>query len=461
MSRKVSVLNLEWITETPSRDRIIASLVCNYLRHLGYSVFEGSVFNGYELIFKLRPQVLFISNSVGAPINSELIEYASKLGISCFSGFSEGNFRENYIHDFIWGHNKNKVFFEKNIFIWSRKKKELTLKYFPELDSQIKICGGIGFDLYQINNNHLNKSDFLEKHNKYGFSKIIGVGCFDFGPFYDADSRHKSVKSNILHSEILIFQKDRKLFRDCLEELIRSNSDKLFLLKEHPSNELGQWASGIEDLDDYNNVITIKREATIFDCISMSDIWITYESTTALEAWLLGKQTCLLNPSGGNFNRDEISNGSPLYKTSNEVQLAIDFVYKGKTIQGFKEKSQLRSKLIENTIQWADGLNHVRTGNVLAEAVKFSNNSWSLKKMILSVIQFEVIKQILFWKATILITKYFNYFLKFPRIRSAVEMRFYKPIEIEKYSRNLMIYQQLYYEKLGLRKEQLTLIKSI
>lgn len=461
MSRKVNILNLEWITVTPSRDRVIASLVCNYLRYLGYSVFEGSVFNGYELIFKLKPDVLFISNSVGASINSELIEYASKLGIPCFSGFSEGNFRENYIHDFIWGHNKKKTFYEKKIFIWSQKKKELTLKYYPELNSQIKICGGIGFDLYQVRKNHFNKSKFLEKHNKNEFSKIIGVGCFDFGPFYEADSRYTNVKTKTSFSDILIFQKDRKKFHDCLEELIIANLDRLFLLKEHPSNELGQWASGIEDLEKYKNVITLKNEATIFDCISISDIWITYESTTALEAWLLNKQTCLLNPSGGSFNRDEISNGSPLYKTTNEVQLAIDLSCTGKTIQGYNEKSHLRSELIENTIQWNDGLNHVRTGNVLAEAIKMKNNSWGFKKIIFSVIQFQVIKQLLFWKIAIVISKYFKYFLKNPRIKSAIDMRFYEPIEIEKYSKDLMINQQLFYEKLGLTKEQLRLIKSI
>ena len=38
------------------------------------------------------------------------------------------------------------------------------------------------------------------------------------------------------------------------------------------------------------------------ESISLSDLWITYESTTALEAWLLGVPTCLLNPSGTDFN---------------------------------------------------------------------------------------------------------------------------------------------------------------
>ena len=41
---KADVLNLEW-SSFPSRDREMATLVCNYLRFQGYSVIEGSIFN--------------------------------------------------------------------------------------------------------------------------------------------------------------------------------------------------------------------------------------------------------------------------------------------------------------------------------------------------------------------------------------------------------------------------------
>ena len=55
----MDVLNLEW-TSYPSRDRNMATLVCNYLRYMGVTVKESSVFCGFEMIDKLKPGLLFI-----------------------------------------------------------------------------------------------------------------------------------------------------------------------------------------------------------------------------------------------------------------------------------------------------------------------------------------------------------------------------------------------------------------
>lgn len=41
---------------------------------------------------------------------------------------------------------------------------------------------------------------------------------------------------------------------------------------------------------EYPNVITLQTEENIYDLINVSDLWITFDSTTALEAWLLGKR---------------------------------------------------------------------------------------------------------------------------------------------------------------------------
>lgn len=107
----IDVLNLEWDAAL-SRDRQMASLVCNYLRFQGVTVKEGSVFQGYELIRKYRPRILFFSNITGAQINYNVAVYAVRCGIKVVSLVSEGNFRESELDQFLWGWNEEKFYWK-------------------------------------------------------------------------------------------------------------------------------------------------------------------------------------------------------------------------------------------------------------------------------------------------------------------------------------------------------------
>ena len=62
---KTDILNLEW-SSSNSRDRVVSTLVSNYLRYQGFNVTEGNIFKGYQLIRELKPKLLFINGSVGA-----------------------------------------------------------------------------------------------------------------------------------------------------------------------------------------------------------------------------------------------------------------------------------------------------------------------------------------------------------------------------------------------------------
>jgi hypothetical protein len=46
--KRLDVINLEWSSK-PNRDRQVTTLVCNYLRYMGYSVSEYSCFDNYVL----------------------------------------------------------------------------------------------------------------------------------------------------------------------------------------------------------------------------------------------------------------------------------------------------------------------------------------------------------------------------------------------------------------------------
>lgn len=460
MQHRIDVLNLEWRSHE-YRDRAIASPVCNYLRYLGFSVIEASVFNGYRLIDELKPKVLFQSNSIGAPINHQIVKYAASLGIKCYSSFSEGNFRENDISTFIWGHNNDSLFYEDALFVWSQSKADMMIKHSQNLREKIKISGGIGFDIYKLTPAPISKTEFLSSYEKDHYSKVIGVGCFDFGIFNKLDPRFERENANRPDKEYEIFLKDRSLFNETLNSVISNNPDILFLLKEHPGNQLGRWASAIEGLDVYQNVLIIKNEIPIYKCISVSDFWISYESTTVLEAWLLNKQTCLLNPLGGDFVRDSISLGSPIYCNAIDIQNAINKFYLGQTIPGFESKVNIRHNLIETTIQWDDGLNHVRAGNLIAEALYSFKNNYCNTFSISTELKLQIFREKLFYSISEFIRKHLKFLKIFPRVNRALDLRHFDEQEVIELSNNLLKSQLDYYKKRSLTKAQLMQIKCI
>ena len=354
---KVDILNLEW-TSYPSRDRNTATIVCNYLQFVGLKVAEHSVFRGFEMIDKLHPKILFITNGIGATINFELVKYASLKGIKVVTLTSEGIFfdSEKDLFPFLWGWNLDHLLYEDVNMQWSDRTRNTTLTVYPDLKDKIKTSGGVGFDYYKIHP-CINKKEFLIKHKKESFSQIIGVGCWNF----DLVTYSLDFFSYFNELDNIRFGKDRDSFNKIILDIIEKNSDKLFLLKEHPGSG-GSHISAIEGAENYSNVLILKKEP-IADCIAASDFWLTYESTTVIEAWLLGKQTCLLNPSGTDFKRANVHFGSPNYPDVKSLQAAIDHFYKMNELPGFSEMEEERKNVVKNTIQWNDGLNHVRAGN--------------------------------------------------------------------------------------------------
>ena len=143
----------------------------------------------------------------------------------------------------------------------------------------------------------INNTDFLKKYKKENYKKIIGIGCWDFGILEETDHRYVWSRNQFGDEAIKKLKNDKIDFNLILKKIIINNPSILFLLKKHPGVLNGNTASGIEGLELFENVLIIKDEEPIIDCILISDFWLSYESTTALEAWLLDKQTCLLNPN--------------------------------------------------------------------------------------------------------------------------------------------------------------------
>jgi len=433
----VDVLNLEW-SSTPNRDRIVSTLVSNYLRHQGYTVHEGCVFNGFELIRKLKPKLFFINGAIGAKINFELVKFAKSRGIHVVSLSAEGNFTEDKnvgIGPFFWGWNHTKKLVEDFNLVWSERVKRMILSEFPELKNRVRVSGGVGFDVYQITSK-IAKDEFLAKYGKTDYKTVLGVGCWDFGTMYPEDYRHPEIVKRFSRDEIERFKKDRGLFNKIILQAVKNNPDVLFIFKEHPGRQLEYKSSAIEGIENYQNVLAFKREESVDKCINASDLWLIYESTTAMEAWLYGKNTFKLNPTGIDFKRNELHQGTPLLETYKELQNVLDNLKAGK-YKEFKY-SDIQKELVERIIQWTDGLNHVRAGNEMIKLISCPKAPKS--KIYLAWILHSFKNQIMKSKATL------------PRFDSS---------ELKDYAKSQMELQLAYYKTKQLSKKDLITLNGI
>ena len=89
-----------------------------------------------------------------------------------------------------------------------------------------------------------------------------------------------------------------------------------------------------------------------------------------MEAWLLGKQTFLINPTKNNFIRENIHRGSPIVKDINEAQNLIDEFFKNGTTVEFEKLQFFRDIIIKDVIEYGDGENYIRAAE---EVIKVFN----------------------------------------------------------------------------------------
>jgi len=315
-------------------------------------------------IYKQKPDIILSANTIGSNLYFEISKIAHEQSIPLFALISEGNFRTDGSFN-IWGFNRDKKFYQEYVCCWSERTAEYLKKEVPEASDKIVVTGGTGFDRYSIYE-FMNKEEFLKKYKKQNFSKIIGYAGWAFGK-----KDHKRGKEELIsyfkgdESKLIWVEEQRKKVRDILKDTIENNSDILFILKQHPQENAPERPEPVinemSELVHYNNVIYLCNEESIHDLISVSDIWTCFESTTALESWLMGKQTIFINPDPY-FNRDSLYKGSALATNYDELQKMIDEFYTSGKIESFysTEKTIVRNQLIKDIIGYGDGMNHIR-----------------------------------------------------------------------------------------------------
>ena len=113
----------------------------------------------------------------------------------------------------------------------------------------------------------------------------------------------------------------------------------------------------------------MKNNISIHDVIASSDLWMSFNSSTNLEVWLMNKPSIALQTDHKHFSSD-IINGALVTNKYDEIESYIAEYYDTGKILDFEEKHELQKSLIKQYIGFHDGFNHVRHAEIILEFLK-------------------------------------------------------------------------------------------
>jgi hypothetical protein len=381
---KIDILHLDW--PNSERDLNISIPVLVYLKKkYNYSVKSKNIFNGLFYLRLYKPKALLLSNSIGADINFIVSKYAFEAGVYVFTLTSEGNFKENHMNTFLWGWNKEKKNYHHLQNIWSERALKLAIDDAPDFKRIGFVGGGTGFDKYKLLPK-LNKADFYDTYPSLKkFKSIIGITSFGYyehlhTPEYVVE--HK-IEERYGIKQLKMYYDDYQTLKNTYRDIILKNPETLFILRTHPLSK-NLEKTEFKDCSNLPNVFlsipgnkklsSFQNELSVVDCISLAELWIAYESTTIMEAWLLNKPTTVFNPTTFDFTREDSYKGATKISNSDSLLKNIREITKGQKNIEFEELKSIREQIIKDTIGFSDGKNHQRVGDKIDEFLKKNKN---------------------------------------------------------------------------------------
>ncbi len=323
-------------------------------------------------VYTKKPQVVLLPNTVGNFLYFQISKYAHQQGVKVFSLISEGNYRTDGSFNY-WGCNRQDgKFYQDYLCLWSQRAHDFLLQEIPQFSHQIVLTGAPGFDRYAIYN-FMNKTDYCHFKGLKPFKKVMGYAAWGFGKLGNELGR-KELLFFFRNDESRLEWAEQQMYlvEGILKQMIEANPDTLFILKKHPKQTHEHLTKDsineISRLQDYPNVIYISQNEDIHHIIGACDIWMGFESTTAMETWLMDSQkpTIFLTPDP-NFNRTQIYQGCVSVQNYQELQRYTDEFFQTGTIADFQEESKRanRQRLIRESVGFGDGFNHIRTAYYL------------------------------------------------------------------------------------------------
>ena len=343
----------------------------------------------YHAIYRYKPDVVAVPNTIGSQMYIIACQYAKEQGIPIFALESEGNFRTDgkFNH---WGLNYEKRHYQEYVCCWSKRAQEYYLSVIKENQEKFVVTGGTGFDRYTLFN-FLSKDEFLNKHHYKNYSQIVTYAGWAFGKLYNpkgVEQLTEWLDGN--SSKLALIEQQRKDIESILRYAIENNPDTLFILKQHPK-EFFQTETDVRrlneitELSNYPNVhYTI--EENIHDLINVSDLVLGFESTTAIEAWLLNTPTALIrtipNINPVTLEEKGYHLAQPTTTTGEQLDSYLKELSKTGYIADFNTPpfNSKRKEVIIESIGFSDGMCHIRANYYLKQTIKKATETYSDRK---------------------------------------------------------------------------------
>ncbi|MFY0690143.1 MAG: hypothetical protein JXQ90_23420 [Cyclobacteriaceae bacterium] len=360
---------------------IIIPLAYCFEKYLSADVRVEFIWNAFMLTV-WKPHAVILPNTRGHNLYVEIAQTAKKMNMVVLAHESEGNFIELEDYNF-WSYNKEKLLIQEWLTTWSEHKIEYTEKQVAEEEAfRVVHTGGIGFDRYRICKFVKERNRLAKKFNIADYKLIIGYAGWAFGKIHGdfKELSHTKIYPNEPEKRYQWVEDQRVYVRDILEKTIQSNPDMLFLLKKHPKesfeSETSEGPNEMNELLHYPNVYYIKNEELIHNLINICDLWMGFETTTCMEAWMMGKETVLINQTD-DFPRANQHKGSVKIRSYDQIsKLLKNYHLTGKVEDFYKpELSTFRRDEINKSIGWSDGKNHLRAFFYFANTVLGWNKS--------------------------------------------------------------------------------------
>ncbi len=367
----MDILNLEF--PNLDRDRHIITPVYSYLRkRKGISVVSKNLNNRFFYLLKYRPRLLLLSNAHGQNETIEIMKVARAAGIKVVTLVTEGNFHEENLPGYLWGWNRERKLNQDAFILWNERSKTMSLKHHPELEGKLFVSGATGFDRYSLFK-FKTKDQFLKKHSFNNIKGIVGIAGFGIFDHLDKRDYIKKMLPALSDEQFDMHANDLEMLRQIYYDLISSHPELLFIVRFHPQVRDISKSEFTKVMSLPNVLISNNYQASeyelnnISDVISICDLWLGYESTTVIEAWLLKKPTILINPSTPDFVRENHSRGCPKVATFAEIEDVITQFYATGKVTISEDLTEVRAQIIKDIIGYDDGQNHKRAAEIICE----------------------------------------------------------------------------------------------
>jgi len=239
---------------------------------------------------------------------------------------------------------------------WGKFTKDLLVEKGAE-EEKIILTGSPQFDEY-ITRKKDKKEKILKKYNiSLSTKKII---LFTAQPFrYKVDENY----------DRLSLEEQKQIFDNLFD--VTKELNLFLIIKLHPTNELSfEEISEFIPVKKYENNLILKHgQGDLFDIISICDISITYNSSTAIESMLLDKPVITVNFSNkkDTINYAQYECVIPVY----DKNMLRDAIINLLNSDILKEKLRIKAdRFLKNSFYKLDGLSSKRVADLIVDTIK-------------------------------------------------------------------------------------------